>query len=312
MTFWATSCLKDNYTDFSKVGNVIEFMDAIPSGATAISFAPGSTAPDTILIRVNQAGPGATTVDLNITIGGGAAGQVGLTNYNQDTSHVVGTLLPDSSFSFPTSVTIKAGKDALGNANRTGTFPLVIYPSKVPTTSGVNYVLVLAITGVPAGTTASGNFGYILFNFYHNPYDGDYTGIGTRYNFNQTSDYTGWDPSTNMPLASSAVASTGPWNYSSTPIVTVNAKTSTVHVGNSNGGFGTMNITVNPATNVVTIASNSSTAVNGLVPQSGPGAQISTWNPMTKTFSLYYQYTNLDANGNPSTFRVLHEVLTHN
>jgi hypothetical protein len=61
-----------------------------------------------------------------------------------------------------------------------------------------------------------------------------------------------------------------------------------------------MNITVNPD-NTVTIASTPDTGVASLIPLPG---KTSTYDPVKKTFELFYQYTN--ANG---TFRVLHDVL---
>ena len=61
-----------------------------------------------------------------------------------------------------------------------------------------------------------------------------------------------------------------------------------------------MNVTINPD-NTVKIEATGATAVPALVPLPG---KTSTYDPATKTFNLYYQWTN--TNG---TFRVAHDVL---
>ena len=216
LVFIADSCLKDDrFVDFSKVGMIVEFPDAVPGKANAISFAdPAADGPDTIMVRINQTGPNATNKDITVQFG---FSQAGLDMYNTDQSHVVGTALPADAYSFPASVTIKAGKEALNNNNRSASFMLFIYPNKVPITPGVNYVLSLGITSVSEGATASGNFGAILFNFYHNPYDGDYHSTGTRYNFAAASDYAGWDGTNNT--ATGTILSAPTWDFPSTAVL---------------------------------------------------------------------------------------------
>ena len=304
LVFLADSCLKDDrFVDFSSVGMVVEFEDASAGKATALSFAdPTSPGPDTVMIRVHQLGPNATSQNLTMTLG---FSQAGLDTYNLDGSHVVGTALPSDAFSFPSTVTIVAGKDEYNNNNRTVRFPLLIYPNKVPSTPGVNYVLSLGIVSASGGVTVSGNFGAILFNFYHNAYDGDYHSVGKRFNFNVAGDYAGWDVAGNT--ATGTIASTAPWDFPNTAVLTVNSTRSTLHAGNSDGGFGTIDIIVNETTNEVEIISTADTGLNALIPLTGPNAPPSTWDPATKTFNLYYQYTNTSG-----TFRVLHDVLTHN
>jgi len=172
------ACLKDDrYVNFGGVANTIEFLDEVPGRSTALSFAdPTSSVGDSVLIRVHQAGPYATSTDLVCSLG---FSQGGLDLYNLDKQHVVGTALPTDAYSFPASVTIKAGKDALNNENRTTDFYLIIYPNKVPTIPGVNYVLSLGVTSVSPETTISANNGVILYNFYKNPWDGHYSVTGT-------------------------------------------------------------------------------------------------------------------------------------
>ncbi|GHN00476.1 hypothetical protein WSM22_19650 [Cytophagales bacterium WSM2-2] len=134
-------------------------------------------------------------------------------------------------------------------------------------------------------------------------YEGDYTSIGERYNFAQAADAnsTTWPPTGQVSVAT--------WNYTSTTASTLSSKTVAVHAANSNGGFGRINLTVDPATNKVTIVPNDDIALNALVQSTH---RPSTYDPATKTFELYYQYTNLpDANG-VSSFRMLHHKLKHN
>jgi hypothetical protein len=315
LAFIADACLNDDRTDYSKVGTVIEFLDATPGSSLALDIKPTVTDDTLIYVRVNATGVNAPSHDLEIGIG--SAGDAGLLVYNQDDQHVVGTLLPSDAYELPSSVTIKAEKEN-NIPNRTATFAVKLHPSKIPQTLGVNYVLPIAITSAPEGTVISGNFGYTLFNFYHNIYDGAYTSNGTRWNFNAAADYGGWDLAGQKPNASSTIASKSPWSFS-TKILTLNAQSSLVHAGNADGGFGMMKITVSETQNPdgtynVDIASTCpandgscpapQTALANLVPLGG-GTQ-STYDPATKTFDLYYKYTNTTG-----TFRVLHDVLVH-
>jgi Domain of unknown function (DUF1735)/Domain of unknown function (DUF4361) len=125
-------------------------------------------------------------------------------------------------------------------------------------------------------------------------YAGDYISTGVRYNFTTTADadFTNWPPS--------GFVSTGPWTFNPTTASTLSSKTVAVHAANSDGGFGRINITVN-ANNSVTIVPNDDIGLNALVQSTH---RPSTYNPTTKTFELYYEYTN--ANG---TFRMLRHQL---
>lgn len=141
------------------------------------------------------------------------------------------------------------------------------------------------------------------------PYEGDYTSIGTRYNFAATGDANAasWPPS--------GFVSTGPWNYPSTFASTIKTNTVAVHAANSNGGFGRINLTV---TNTPFDSDGNSTMesfVVNIVPNDDIGLanlvksthRQSYYNPATKSFKLYYEYTN--ANG---TFRMLEHNMTQN
>jgi Domain of unknown function (DUF1735)/Domain of unknown function (DUF4361) len=296
----------DNFTDFSKVAPVVELPRALPGASTGLSLDPAKT--DSIVtIDVNVTGQYAPSSDVTLTIGKGD-----LTLYNSDASHVIGTLLPDDAYTLESTAVVKAGINAIsGVGNRATTFTVTFHIQKIPATPGVNYVLPIAIKGAPQGYVVSGNYGQILFNFYHNPYDGTYQSTGTRYNFASSADFAGWNTASDMPNAASTIVSSPTWDFV-TGISTVNAENSLVHAGNLDGNFGQLNLKVN-ADNTVTITSTCpandgscsppQTTLANIAPLNGA---TSTWDPVTKKFNLYYQYTN------PSgTFRVLHAVLMH-
>jgi hypothetical protein len=163
-------------------------------------------------------------------------------------------------------VTIKAGQNL-------GSLPIVIHPDKVDLSKQLAIPLKIADA---SGRTISQNLQTVIYAItVKNKYEGTYASSGSRYNFNSTAD------APNNP------ASVATWSFD-TYMSTVDANTCAVQAGNLNGGF-------------VTIAATANTGLNALVPTPG---KTSTYDPSTKTFHLYYQYTN--TNG---TFRLLDHVL---
>lgn len=314
--YFVSGCLKDDrFNDLSKLAPTAEVLGAAPGKANAFNLSGNAT--DDIVVKVNVTGASAPTSDVVLTLG---ISQAALDMYNLDKSHVAGVLLPSNAYSIPASVTITAGKDTLGNNNRSAQFTVTLTEANIPTTPGVNYVLPIAITGAPQGYIVSGNQAAILYNFYHNPYDGDYTSTGKRYNFSTTAGYTGWDNSTNAPAAGSVIASTSPWSFTTT-VITINADNSWAHiaqgpdlsflgaqnllVNNDDVGGGKHSVTISttcPA-NDASCPSPQTLVANFLPLQGGPQ---STYDPATKTFDLYYQWTNA-----AGTFRVCHDVMVH-
>ncbi|MBS1487285.1 MAG: DUF1735 domain-containing protein [Bacteroidetes bacterium] len=308
----ASACLKDDrYIDFSAVTPTAIILGETPGTAIAATLSGNAT--DTIAVTVTITGANAPSSNVILNLG---VSQAAIDVYNKDTSHVAGVMLPSVAYSIPATVTVVAGKDKLGNNNRSATFKVVLTEASIPNTPGVNYVLPIAITGAPSGYLVSSNQGAILYNFYHNPYDGAYTSNGTRWNFNVATDYAGWDPVAKAPLSSSSIAAAIPWSFT-TNVVTINAANSWAHIGQGSAlsFLGAQNLKVN-ADNTVTITSTCPandgscasplTLVAAFGPLQGPGAPHSTYNPITKTFDLYYQWTN--SNG---TFRVCHDVMVH-
>src|SRR5689334_10971627 len=81
MLFLTTSCLKDDCTDFSAVGTVVELPDAVPGGTDLVgSSVPYSTTPDSVLVRINVASPYPLDKELVVTLG---VDQAALDRYNQ-------------------------------------------------------------------------------------------------------------------------------------------------------------------------------------------------------------------------------------
>ena len=274
----------DTFTDFTKVAPVIEFLDAIPGKATAVDIDPALT-DQVIELRLNVTGEYAPSSDVAITLGIG-----NLSKYNSDNSHVPGTLMPPAAYTLDPSVIIKAGIDPVtGVGNRNAIVKLTLHTSKVPTTPGVNYVIPVNIIGVPAGYVLSGNFGQILFNFFHNPYDGDYTETGTLDRqgnatnvLNETVHFT-----TISNTRSSSVAGFQVFG---------------------NPGISFL-IDVNPD-NTVTINADPDglVAMQGIPSGGAAGSQgkNNSYDPATKTFYLNYQYIN----GSGLT-RIFHVTLVH-
>jgi hypothetical protein len=137
---------------------------------------------------------------------------------------------------------------------------------------------------------------YIKINLtVDNPYSGTYTSSGTRWNFANTANAN----TTTMPPTGTIASSA---NFSlTTSVKTVDGNTCRVHVGNAEQAtFGYMNIRVN-GDNTVTIIPTEETLLNALAPLAG---HTSTYDPATKRFTLYYEWTNADG-----AYRVMRHYL---
>ena len=315
------SCLdQDPLFDPDKSNNIIEFYDL--QGPVSPVSAPHrlyvnsyeiSTAEDhSVMISYSGAHSNSKDIEVELAVSpqalaeynqylvntGIAAGDT-LANGDPDFSAIMQyELMPDNFYTGPLTVTIPKGE------------------TKALLTFSVNttlfdfakaYVLPLRIVGSSSGVI-SGNYGVALFNIgAKNAYHGSYHSIGLRTNYSSKSNWDG-----NCCPAGGTIASRGPWDFPDVPVLTVNEFTSTVHAANSDGGFGTINITVDPATNIVTVAPNASTALANLVPMTG---KVSRYHPDASdpsvacqcNFELYYMYTN--TNG---TFRTNEHYLTLN
>ena len=168
-----------------------------------------------------------------------------------------------------------------------------------------HYILPIQLSNVPAPYTLSATNNIIYVSIVlKNIYDGIYVSTGTRYNYSSVGAYPGWDTANDQPLSWESI--TGPWEFEY-PVSTVNETTSTSHAAQLDGGFGTLNLTVNPD-NTVTITPNATTGVTNVTDLAG--GPVSTYDPETKTFNLYYQYTN-QSGATLTSHRVLHNILVY-
>jgi hypothetical protein len=288
-----TSCLDDNFVDFSKVANVVELFDAVGAGTDVVQAPVSASAtPVPLDVRINVTGQYPLNKDLNVTL---AFDQATFDKYLAANPTSRALVLPSNAYTMGSKVLVKANE-------RVGKFQVMINTSLVDLTK--NLILPLKITDAE-GQIISGNFGAILLHVtVKNQFDGAYKSTGTRFNFATSGDFAGWDAA--AKVATGTLVSTVPFTLNPTTVGTINETTSWVHVGNLDAtsgcscGLGTFNITTNPD-NSVTIASSADTGVPSFVAL--PGVP-SSYNPATKTFDLYYQWTN--ASG---TFRVVHDVL---
>lgn len=271
------SCLKerDQVLDPNQVPSVVEF--ASPGAlvhAAADSFRVYSLSYpisplDTVELTINYAGYQAAPKDVVVNIGINA--QL-LANYNAakaSSTFVPNNLLPNNTYSLPSSVTIKQG---------TKNTKLLI-PIKVDqiSASGV-YALPLQITGA-SGETISGSFGQIIVRVApKNRWDGVYTfvsGFVQRYSapgapLNDA--LTG-----NMASGNVTLTTTGPNSVIITGLKWAD--------GGGVGGIADLIATIDPATNQVTMSST----VTSTSLRSTPG-KVNSYDPATGTFTLNFDW----------------------
>jgi hypothetical protein len=155
-----SSCLKDNYFDFTKNAPVVDF----PLGGTtffaadAISEAPANDANGTIVrqFAINVASPQKLTTATTVTL---AVDNSIVTTYN--TAHPATTYLPmptDAYVFTATSVTVPAGQQY-------STISVTFYKTKLDPT--LNYMLPIKIVSA-GGITVSSNMGIHYFHFIGN------------------------------------------------------------------------------------------------------------------------------------------------
>lgn len=295
----ASSCLNDDgRDDFSNVGYVIEMLDAKPIGSSISLNATGADMQ--VDVRINQTGSYATDHDIVVTLGLNADA---VDKYNEDDSHVAGTMVDPSWVSFPETVTIKAGTDENGNPNRVAVATLTIHSGSIP--QG-NYVVPLQITAVSDESVISGNFGSILFNFYHNNYDGVYKMTGKVYRFNADGSSTG-----------DALQGTLGANLTA-KIITIGEQTSTFQsfLWANGGGVGGVGSTASPRITVNADNSITLDIVDGGATPSLWGnidGEPSYYDPATKTFYINYKWST-DGSTPPSfsnSNRAVQYVLTY-
>lgn len=251
-----TACLKDDahFTDFSKVGTIIELLDANPTLDLTTAALTYSKTPADLNTRVNVAAPYPLTSALNVTL---SIDKAAFAKWKKDNADTTTELLPDSTYTVPsTSVTIPANQ-------RVASFVVKINPSKINLDH--SYVLPVSISDA-SGQIISSTFKTILYSIsVKNIYDGTYTATGTLIRQG--------NPIQN--ITQDVVLST------------VNGNTSYTQAPFFNQVGVALLIQVN-ADNTVTILPDPSQAI-AIKPTAG---KISTYDPAKKQFHLYYNYVN--------------------
>ncbi|RYU89412.1 DUF1735 domain-containing protein [Mucilaginibacter terrigena] len=286
-----SSCLKDEPIIGGKPQNIVEFYttDAYTSGTTdlypaytkgftystsdkfdvTVSYSGTDVAPEDITVNLGVNGDAVPRTNAK-TIADARADAIANGEDPDDAeADVQGDLLtnaPTASYQIPANVVIKKG-------TRRAVVSITVNPSLFDFDH--NYVIPLTITSASMGTV-SGNFGTVIYGVkYKNQYDGVYHSSG------QFVHPTAGPRDLN---ADKSLLTTGP-----------NSNLSSIgDVG------GSLIITVNPTTNLVTF-DGALSASQPIVPVPG---QDNYYDPATKTYHLNYQYTG------GGGFRVIHETLT--
>ena len=148
-----TACLKDDahFNDFSKVGTIIELMDADPAWGLITDSLAYSKTPADIATRVNVAAPYPLSSALSVTL---SIDKAALVKWKADNSDVTSELLPDSTYTIPSAtVTIPVNQ-------RVATFIVKVNTSKINTSH--DYILPISISDA-SGQNISSNFKTIFY-----------------------------------------------------------------------------------------------------------------------------------------------------
>lgn len=272
-----TSCLKDDslVLDPAKGHNVIEFANpaqiaVIGSPYAMYVFSYELADKPSIPITVSYSGPEQNApqdISVNITVGSDAP----ITEYNtaQDGHYVK---MSTSAYSFTgTTVVIKAGTSK-------ASFNVPFDPSKFDLSK--QEVLPLTITSASSGIV-SGNFSTILLNVNaKNLYDG----IFSLEDGSFVQRYTAGKPTENDGLNGS-LAENDDLTLSTISANTVQISNLKWH-GNSSGvaGIDNLQVTVDPATNLVTMKSISNATLANIA------GKVNKWDPATKTLTLNFDW----------------------
>jgi hypothetical protein len=255
-----SSCLKDDrYVDFSKVGTLVELPLSAYTGLGKLTprALPILTEAQTIPVVVNVASPKPLGQAVNVTV---ALDQAALDAYNTANSTAF-TLPPAGSYTIPNlKVTIPANQ-------RTATVNVNVITSLLDPTG--KYVIPVSITD--AGGQKVSNYKTVLLNVQaKNKYDAVY-------------DYKGYALRLTDPVL------TGNFTGLTTTASTLGATTVGFNqvwaTGAAAGGLNPVKLTVNEATNKVTISSD----VNPTV--TNEPSYDSRYDPATKTFYISFVWS---------------------
>jgi len=198
--------------------------------------------------------------------------------YNQQygTSYIA---FPPSSYTVPAlTTTIKPGQ--------TSSAPLTVNFTTTHLNPNGQYILPITMTGISSGIFDSSlSTTYFTITKLLNIYDGSYTTNGTRYNFNADGSAAGTDTISDTRVLTTMSAD-------SCSINTI------ANLGSFNGTL--FYIRVNPDN---TCEFSGALQANPASPITNQPGKTSTYDPVTKIFTVHYMYTNTSG-----TYRYMDEV----
>jgi hypothetical protein len=272
-----SGCLKpaNYYTNFSAINPIAQFSMGGNTLTNAwITVQSGTTE---YPINVNVAYPNPLNKPTTFTLALDTA------DFNSQMAPNGYAILPDSLYSVKSwTVTVPAGQD-------TGTFYIEVNSAKLG--ANTNFVLPLHIVSA-SGIAISNNFGYGFWLVRNgNAWTGMYHSVGYRkevgvtFTINQDKYLYYADTTGGLYPANTVIAQAGD------------------QVTYIDYGIG-MDLTVDPATNLVTVTSDPYQGASGKIPLNNMG--VCQYDPVNRVFTLNYSYVN--AYGNTDT---LQEVLTY-
>lgn len=287
-----TSCLKDDNANLTPDNSpaVVEFSSAtleLPSSSTGTVYALYDRAYEIatsvdVPFQINYTGGSAAPKDIKVTIGTKPSA---ITEYVAEQAEDGVTLnyteLPSDFYQLPTNVVIPAGQRKVTINVKLNTSLMTDFTK--------NYVLPISITDAD-GTTISGNFGTILAKIaVKNAYDGQYEIAGTI----TRNSASGPDASLGGTYKAGII----------TQVRTIgqfqNAFTTYWRDGSGVAGIDGLNLTVDPATNKVTVKSTANAVLKNTV------GKDNYYDPATKTFHLAYDW------GVAPNTRIVEQTLTY-
>lgn len=274
-----SSCLKNKneQPDFTSVTPVVELPVNSPVGdgsvnGLSVAFLVDTLAATDYFIYVNYAAPEANATDLKITL---AVDPAALARYNAVESNDSLTVLPAGAFTMPLTVTIPAGQ-------RKVQIPMKITTKVLDATTA--YGLPITVTDA-SGVVISKNFASLVVKIaLKNKYDGVY-------------DFKGFVLREGDPVLS------GNFTGKTTELVTDGVNSNTFaqvwSTGGGVGGIDGLTLTVDEATNKVTMRSKANGALKNAA------GYDNHYDPATRTFYLSFYW------GTGPTNRAATDTLTY-
>ncbi len=270
------SCLDDDKAPLDPAGthNVIEFLDpsvpASPAGAIYPAYASSFVlSPEASFeITLSYSGPNGNDRNIELELGiDPTALEAYNTQMNDDLHGTVYSLMPSENYELGSlSVTIPKGQTKVN-------LPITVYPEKFDFSK--NYAIPLRIVSASSGILSAHYSVAILAIGVRNNYDGIYEIIGGSITRNSA---TGPDPNLGgdyvegltldlVTLASNKVSIVPVWKE-----------------GSGLGGIDGTSLTINEATNQVTVSSTGNATLKNT-----PG-EINEYDPVEKTFTLNFDW----------------------